>query len=176
MMSLRRAVPLSAAVGRACSATARARASLVLARGLASSSGSSAAAEVKPSYSERMAKTGRPVSPHVTVYRFPIVSISSITNRVTGVLLSVGVTGIGALTLAGVDAPALMHTIGATPFAPILKFGVAFPLVYHYLGGVRHIMWDKAPDSLTNDDVSKSSYLLFGSSGLLSVVLAFVRF
>ena len=137
---------------------------------------SSAPAAAAASYSERMAKTGRPVSPHVTVYRFPIVSISSITNRVTGVMLSAGVTGIGALSLMGVDAPGMMQTIGATPFAPIFKFGVAFPLVYHYLGGVRHIVWDKAPDSLTNDEVSKSSYILFGTSGLLSVVLAFVRF
>lgn len=131
---------------------------------------------VKELYSERMAKTGRPVSPHVTVYAFPIVSISSITNRVTGVILSAGITGIGALTLMGVDAPALMQTIGATPVAPVLKFGVAFPLVYHYLGGVRHIVWDKTPDSLTNDEVSKSSYMLFGTSGLISVVLAFLRF
>jgi len=91
-------------------------------------------------------------------------------------MLSAGVTGIGALSLMGVDAPGMMQTIGATPFAPIFKFGVAFPLVYHYLGGVRHIVWDKAPDSLTNEEVSKSSYILFGTSGLLSVVLAFVRF
>lgn len=25
-----------------------------------------------------------------------------------------------------------------------LKAAVAFPLVYHYLGGVRHVFWDKA--------------------------------
>ena len=32
--------------------------------------------------------------------------------------------------------------------APMLvlpaKFAVAFPLVYHYLGGVRHVFWDKS--------------------------------
>ena len=39
-------------------------------------------------YTERQAKLNRPVSPHVTIYAFPIVSISSITNRVTGVMLS----------------------------------------------------------------------------------------
>lgn len=42
------------------------------------------------SYTERQMKLGRPVSPHVTVYKFPIAAISSITNRVTGVGLSVG--------------------------------------------------------------------------------------
>lgn len=128
------------------------------------------------SYTERMGKTGRPVSPHVTVYRFPIVSISSITNRVTGVMLSAGVTGIGALTLMGIDAPSMMQTIGATPIAPILKFAVAFPLTFHYLGGVRHIIWDHQPDQLTNEDVSRSSYQLFACSGVISVALAFMKF
>lgn len=137
---------------------------------------SSTAAQGKETYTERMAKTGRPVSPHVTVYRFPIVAISSIANRVTGVMLSAGVAGIGALTLAGADTSALMQTLGATPVAPVFKFAVAFPLVYHYLGGVRHIMWDLQPDRLTNEDVSKSSYLLFGASGAVSVVMAFLKF
>lgn len=41
-------------------------------------------------YSERQAKKGRPVSPHVTIYKFPPAAISSITNRVTGVILTGG--------------------------------------------------------------------------------------
>ena len=39
-------------------------------------------------YTERQAKLNRPVSPHVTIYAFPTVAISSIMNRVTGVALS----------------------------------------------------------------------------------------
>ena len=42
------------------------------------------------SYTERQAKTGRPVSPHVSIYAFPVGAISSITNRVTGAVLGVG--------------------------------------------------------------------------------------
>ena len=42
------------------------------------------------SYTERQAKKGRFVSPHLTIYKFPITALSSITNRVTGVLLTVG--------------------------------------------------------------------------------------
>ena len=41
-------------------------------------------------YTEKMAKTGRPVSPHVEIYAFPIVALSSITTRITGVALTVG--------------------------------------------------------------------------------------
>ena len=42
------------------------------------------------SYTEKQSKTGRPVSPHVTIYKFPITALSSITNRATGVALTVG--------------------------------------------------------------------------------------
>ena len=44
------------------------------------------------SYTERMAETGRPVSPHVTIYSFPVVALSSIANRVTGTMLSFGLS------------------------------------------------------------------------------------
>lgn len=42
------------------------------------------------SYSERMAKTGRPISPHVFIYRFPTIAVSSIMVRVSGVVLTAG--------------------------------------------------------------------------------------
>ena len=44
----------------------------------------------KEKYTERQEKLGRPVSPHVQIYKFPPAALSSITNRVTGVALSVG--------------------------------------------------------------------------------------
>lgn len=54
----------------------------------------------------------------------------------------------------------------------VAKFTVAFPLVYHYLGGVRHLAWDKYPEMLTNVDVTKASYALVGGSVALSAVVA----
>ena len=62
-------------------------------------------------YSERQAKKGRPVSPHATIYAFPVTAISSITNRVTGVALSAGLFGIGAYSLIGGDAGLLMNSM-----------------------------------------------------------------
>ena len=49
-----------------------------------------AASDSKIPYTERQEKLGRPVSPHVTIYKFPLGALTSITNRVTGVALSVG--------------------------------------------------------------------------------------
>jgi hypothetical protein len=39
------------------------------------------------SYTEKQAKLGRPVSPHVTIYKFPASALTSIANRVTGCVL-----------------------------------------------------------------------------------------
>ena len=50
------------------------------------------------------------------------------------------------------------------------KFAVAFPVVYHYLGGLRHLIWDNTPEMLTNVDVEKASYTLIGASVLVSGV------
>jgi succinate dehydrogenase (ubiquinone) cytochrome b560 subunit len=82
----------------------------------------------------------------------------------------VGVGGIGCASLAGVDVANMAVTLGNTNIVgPLLKFGVAFPLVYHYMGGVRHIMWDKAPDSLTNEAVQQSSLILIGAASAVSL-------
>ena len=42
------------------------------------------------SYTETQQALKRPLSPHVTIYDFPVTAISSIFVRVTGVVLSVG--------------------------------------------------------------------------------------
>ena len=120
-----------------------------------------------------MSKTGRPVSPHVTIYSFPIAALTSITNRVTGVALSIGAFSLASVELLNGSGSAmlLMQDINAAT-GPVVgtmaKFSVSFPLIYHYLGGVRHLAWDNFPDMLTNVDVTKASYALVGGSLVLS--------
>mmetsp|Transcript_9011 Transcript_9011/g.9533 ORF Transcript_9011/g.9533 Transcript_9011/m.9533 type:complete len:155 (+) Transcript_9011:57-521(+) len=114
-------------------------------------------------YSEKQEKTGRPLSPHVTIYAFPTVAISSIAVRGTGIGLAFGFYGAGIASLLGLDVAELMSTIGATQLGPAVKFTVAFPFVYHYLGGVRHFIWDYFPENtVDNKTAESSSYLLFG--------------
>ena len=71
----------------------------------------------------------------------------------------------------------LMSSIGGSSgllIGGVAKFSVAFPFIYHYLGGLRHLVWDNSPDMLTNVDVEKASYVLVGSSVLLSGIAMFV--
>merc|ERR1712216_721809 len=134
-------------------------------------------------YTERQAQLKRPTSPHVIptaiggegfIYELPPVAWSSIVNRGTGVMLSVGMTGIGAMALVGADVPGVMSGIGNSGVGFIFKFSVCFPLTYHYIAGIRYAMWDAKPESLTNDGVEKPTYAVVGSATALSALAMFV--
>lgn len=85
----------------------------------------------------------------------------------------IGLTAIGGLSLIGCDPHSLLATIGSiSVVGHVAKFGVAFPLVFHYLGGLRHLIWDRNPDMLENDQVEQSSKLLIGGATLISVGVA----
>uniref|UniRef100_A0A7S2VUX9 Succinate dehydrogenase cytochrome b560 subunit, mitochondrial n=1 Tax=Chlamydomonas chlamydogama TaxID=225041 RepID=A0A7S2VUX9_9CHLO len=119
-------------------------------------------------------------TPH---YKMPWGALSSITNRVTGVALSVGFTGAGYIALTG-NLPGLVQSIAATH--PILlfpvKFAISYTLIYHYLGALRHFAWDHGKIGNQADktsllelpQVELSSKALFGASGALALIAAFM--
>ncbi|KAG8457056.1 hypothetical protein KFE25_004367 [Diacronema lutheri] len=126
------------------------------------------------SYTERMDKTGRPVSPHVTIYKFPAAALSSITTRITGVMLTVGTSAIGAASLAGADVPALVSScqLAAPALVPVAKVAITYPLTYHWLSAMRHAYWDWTASGLHIKTVRTTSLALFAGAGLLSLGFA----
>lgn len=103
------------------------------------------------SYTDRMDKTGRPVSPHVTIYKFPVEALSSITTRITGVLLTIGTSAIGVASLGGAEVPALVAAFqsSAPVLVPAAKFVVVYPLSYHWLSALRHTVRSTCTSSCT---------------------------
>ena len=87
----------------------------------------------------------RPLSPHLTIYRWPVTMMTSITHRATGVALAVG-----ALVLAwwlvcisnGPEGWESFHAVMDTPPGLVVLFGLTWSLAYHFLNGVRHLAWD----------------------------------
>lgn len=88
-----------------------------------------------------------------------------------------------ALAGAGLtgDAVALIESFKALGPAAVLlaKVGVTFPVLYHLLGGVRHLVWDTSKignqvesSMLDRAAVEQSSYALFGFSGFGSLLIA----
>ena len=101
------------------------------------------------------------LSPHVTIYKFPITAVSSILNRVTGVILSSAFVTGGLVCL--IDKEKYLEE-----YKDVYKVPLLFSGVYHTLGGIRHLIWDKYPSLLTNKAVARSSYSLIGGSLLVT--------
>jgi succinate dehydrogenase / fumarate reductase, cytochrome b subunit len=87
----------------------------------------------------------RPLSPHLSVYRFTLTMTMSIVHRVTGGALYVGTLLLAWFLIAtsmdqsafGVVSAFLTSIIGR-----LILFGFSWSLFHHALGGVRHIIWD----------------------------------
>lgn len=126
----------------------------------------------------------RPLSPDVFAadggwsahYKFPPVALSSITNRVTGVVLSGAMSAGGVIALVGGPeaVPATMEAFkAAAPFAVVpAKFALSFPFVFHTLGGFRHLVWDTTTRGIDNESANTSSLAMFGVSAVASAALA----
>jgi len=126
----------------------------------------------------------RPLSPDVFAsdsswrahYDFPIAALSSITNRVSGVVLSAAVASCGvASAIAGPEA--VPHGVEALKsvapaLAPTVKFALSFPFVFHFLGGARHLVWDTTLRGINNKSARASSIALFGVSAVVAAALA----
>jgi succinate dehydrogenase / fumarate reductase cytochrome b subunit len=100
----------------------------------------------------------RPLSPHLQIYRLPITGIISISHRLTGVFLVVGLVGF-IFMLAQVKNGMLsyleMQTLLQTAPMQLLLSGFIFALMFHSCHGVRHLIWDAgysfSPKTLTRN-------------------------
>ncbi|ROU01150.1 succinate dehydrogenase, cytochrome b556 subunit [Histidinibacterium lentulum] len=88
----------------------------------------------------------RPLSPHLTVYRPQLTSITSIFTRITGNALIVAglmiVWWFGALA-TGPEAYAVANGFVTSWFGDLVMLLSVLALWYHTLAGVRHLIWDQ---------------------------------
>lgn len=92
-----------------------------------------------------MSNNGRPLSPHLSIYRWPITMTLSILHRITGVALSVGfIVLAGWLFDAAVGAETYDGFIAAisSPVGMLLLIGWSFAFFFHLSNGIRHLFWD----------------------------------
>lgn len=87
----------------------------------------------------------RPLSPHLTVYRFEWTMIGSITHRITGVAMSVAAALVAWWLLAAATSPDYFATVDGlltSWIGNLVLLGALLALCYHLLNGVRHLVWD----------------------------------
>jgi len=87
----------------------------------------------------------RPLSPHLTIYRPQITSISSILTRITGNALLLGALLMVWWFLAAAAGPDYFATVDGIVTSwvgDLIMFGSLWAIWYHTLAGVRHLIWD----------------------------------
>ena len=92
-----------------------------------------------------MNTSGRPLSPHLTIYRWPITMVLSIIHRITGVALSVGLVALVAwLAVIAYDFIPYDPVLAFMRSLPgrVVLFGFSFAFFFHLSNGIRHLIWD----------------------------------
>jgi succinate dehydrogenase / fumarate reductase cytochrome b subunit len=92
-----------------------------------------------------MSELNRPLSPHLSVYKWQVSSTLSILHRATGVFLTLGAFALAAWVVsAAMGAESYEFVLGllAGPLGLLVLFGMSFAFFYHLANGVRHLFWD----------------------------------
>ena len=92
-----------------------------------------------------MTNSGRPLSPHLSVYRWPITMVLSILHRMTGVAMSLGLIVFAAWLMqiaAGPEAHLYFTNAMSSLVGKLLLIGWSFAFFFHVANGVRHLVWD----------------------------------
>jgi succinate dehydrogenase / fumarate reductase cytochrome b subunit len=119
--------------------------------------------------------TERPLSPHLSVYRMSRYTLlTSIVNRATGLVLSVGLILLVYWLVAVASGPAAYRGAHAMLSLGVLKAVYVILLAtfsYHLFAGIRHLIWDTG-HGLERAQAKRSAALVVICAILLFVGLA----
>lgn len=124
-------------------------------------------------------KTGhvRPLSPHLTIWRWQVTMLASIMHRATGMALAMG-----AIVLAwwlvsisnGPEGYDSFMVYAAMPLGLVVLFGFTWSFAFHFFNGIRHLAWDLGY-GFDKHLATKTGFLVFALSFLIAIgVFAFV--
>ena len=122
-----------------------------------------------------MAKSNRPLSPHLLVYRWQVQMVTSILHRATGIVLAVGalIAVYGAVQLAmGREAWQAFATCLASPLGLVFLFGWVWAFSYHFLNGIRHLFQDAGMGYPIPSFVRNSWFTIVGSVILTLIIFS----
>ena len=115
---------------------------------------------------------GRPLSPHLQVYRPQLTALLSITHRATGVFNAIGTAGLVCWLLAaarGPEAYAGVQSFYGSILGQLILLAWSFSLYYHLCNGVRHLVWDTGR-KLDIPGVYRTGYIMLACAFGLTAV------
>lgn len=119
-----------------------------------------------------MTNHDRPLSPHLSIYRWPITMALSILHRMTGVAMSLGFIVFVAWLFdaaSGPDAYAVFLEYMDTLIGKLLLIGFSFAFFYHLSNGARHLYWDTGR-GLEKEQATMSAWLVLVAAVALTAV------
>lgn len=119
----------------------------------------------------------RPLSPHLQVYKMPIMAVTSILTRVTGHALVAGILLLVwwlVAAVSGDDAFDAANWVMTSWLGFLIMLGSVWALWYHALAGIRHLFYD-AGHLLEIEQARKASWAIVTGSAVLTL-LTFIIF
>lgn len=118
-------------------------------------------------------KTGRPLSPHLQIYRRTLTMMMSIMHRATGVALYAGTLLLVWWLTAAATSDAyfdMVQRVFGSWIGQIVLFGFTWALVHHAAGGIRHLIWDTGR-GFDLVSVETSARIALASSIIITIAL-----
>lgn len=92
-----------------------------------------------------IAKSQRPLSPHLSIYKPAITMTTSIIHRITGGALYFGTVLLAVWLISAAvseDCFNFVNGLFGSWVGQLVLFGYTWALMQHLAGGIRHFIWD----------------------------------
>ena len=119
-----------------------------------------------------MNNTGRPLSPHLSIFRWPITMALSILHRVTGVAMAFGliVYAIWLMAASGSpDAYADLADLLGSLVGQVLLIAWTAAFFLHLANGIRHLVWD-AGRGFERSTANASGWFVVATAAILTLL------
>lgn len=119
------------------------------------------------------ARRARPLSPHLTVYKWPATMLASILHRITGGALYVGTLLVAVWLIAAAGPERYFDTVNGlfgSWIGRLVLFGYTWALMQHMLGGIRHLVWDTGV-GLEKHTATRIAWTTLAGSAILTILI-----
>jgi succinate dehydrogenase / fumarate reductase, cytochrome b subunit len=119
----------------------------------------------------------RPLSPHLQIYRLPLTAMTSIVHRATGVAVTVGMIYLVVWLMGIAEGASAFENTQAfldSGFGRLLLFLWTFALFFHFVHGIRHLVWDVGL-TFERADLDRYAVIEIGAAAGLTVFAWIVR-
>jgi succinate dehydrogenase / fumarate reductase cytochrome b subunit len=110
------------------------------------------------------------------MYRYTL--LTSILNRATGLVLSIGLLVLVYWLMAvasGTRAYGRASAVLSLGIVKLIYLGLLVAFCYHLVAGIRHLIWDTGR-GLERQQAKRSAWLVAGASVLLIIVFGYCAF